>query len=173
MSKDIEIRIGPGSEMRLVEKDKTYSGKNRLAGYAALYDTDATIGGLFVERIAPGAFTKTLQEGDQRALWSHDMAQILGRVSAGTLRLWADKKGLSFELDLPDTQAGRDALTLVNRGDVSGMSIGFSVGRGKETWQLPEKADALPVRIIRELRLIEISVVGWPAYTETTVLAKE
>ena len=58
--------------------------------------------------IAPGAFRKTIQESDVRALFNHDPNFVLGRNKAGTLRLYEDGDGLGYEVDLPDTQAARD-----------------------------------------------------------------
>lgn len=138
----------------------------RLAGYAATFDTPARIGG-FTETIRPGAFRASLADParDCLMLVDHDPGRLLGRASSGTLRLREDGRGLAFELDLPDTQLGRDVLTLVQRGDVGGCSFGFRAQ--DEAWPAPDR------RELRVVDLLEISAVhAWPAYGETTIAAR-
>lgn len=133
----------------------------RLEGYAATFNAEARIG-TFVETIAPGAFRSALA-GDVLALLDHDTGKVLGRTRSGTLRLSEDTRGLSFSLDLPDTQAGRDALALAERGDLGGMSFGFTVPKGGESWNGER-------RTLNAVGLREISVVSaWPAYPETEI----
>lgn len=148
------------AELRLEQK----SGGRRLIGYAARYGVVADIG-RFRERIAPDAFAGSIEEGeDVLALLDHDPTKVLARTKSGTLRLADDDKGLAFEISVPDTTAGRDALALAERGDLGGASIGFIVeDEGREQ----------DVRIVRRARLLEISVVSaWPAYAETSVEAR-
>jgi uncharacterized protein len=90
----------------------------------------------------------------------------LGKVGAGTLRLWQDAKGLAFELNLPDTSIGRDLAVLVERGDVSGCSFGFITPEGGDRWNT--QADK-PVRELRSVDLREITITPAPAYPDTTV----
>jgi len=119
------------------------------------------IGG-FRERIAPGAFSKALA-GDVLALLDHDPGKVLGRTRSGSLRLTEDAKGLAFSLDLPDTQAGRDVLALAERKDLGGMSFGFTIPKGGESW-------SGNVRTLSKVNLAEISIVSaWPAYPDTTL----
>lgn len=135
-----------------------------VAGYAAVFGETTDIGGYFREVIAPGAFTKTLQGADVRAYFDHDPGRVLGRKSAGTLRLSEDAKGLAVEIDLPDTTDGRDVQELVRRGDVSGMSFGFMVT--KQEW---DETGDIPTRTIKEVVLREVSIVSEPAYDGTSV----
>lgn len=138
--------------------DVRHSGR-RLEGYAATFGVEARIGS-FTESIAPGAFAASLS-GDIVALLDHAPGALLGRTRSKTLRLSEDSKGLSFSLDLPDTQAGRDVLALAERGDLGGMSFGFNVPRGGDQWQGER-------RTLRRVQLHEISVVSaWPAYPDT------
>jgi HK97 family phage prohead protease len=136
-----------------------------ILGHAALFDSPSLFMG-FREIIKPGAFAQSLT-GDIRALWQHDTARVLGRTKAGTLRLWEDDQGLAFELNPPDTQDGRDAVTLIERGDVDQMSFGFNVPPGGDSWS--EDADGIPLRELNQISLMEISPVTWAAYPQTGV----
>lgn len=157
----------PDSEIRslvLPVERRADGDKMTLTGYAAVFGEAADIGGYFSEVIARGAFTETLKTSDVRAYFDHDRGRVLGRVSANTLRLTEDSKGLAVEIDLPDTTDGRDVRTLVERGDITGMSFSFSAT--KQVWD--ETTDP-PTRTIQELKLYEVSVVSDPAYDGTSV----
>lgn len=152
------------SLVRPVEYRAGEGGAATVAGYAAVFGEVADINGYFQEVIQRGAFSKTLQSADVRAYFGHDSARILGRSTAGTLRLREDDKGLSVEIDLPDTSDGRDVKVLIERGDISGMSFGFSVLR--QEWD--ETVDP-PKRTILEVELHEVSIVSEPAYEGTSI----
>lgn len=140
-------------------------GDKKVArGYAALFNSEADIGGYFREVIAPGAFTDTLKDGDIRALIDHDTGRVIGRSTAGTLRLKEDEKGLAVEIDLPDTTDGRDLAVSLERGDISGMSFGFVVTH--DEWD--ETSDP-PTRTIHQVNLREVSAVAFPAYGDTEI----
>lgn len=133
----------------------------RLEGYAATFTGTADLGS-FREKIAPGAFRGAIG-GDILALLDHDAGKVLGRTRSGTLRLSEDSRGLAFDLELPDTQPGRDVLALAQRGDLGGMSFGFRIPSGGEEWD----GDT---RTLRAIDLKEISVVSaWPAYEGTEI----
>ena len=137
----------------------------KLAGYAAVFDSPADLGP-FVEVVRSGAFTRSLrQPGAIMALFDHEHRAVLGRVSAGTLRLQEDQRGLAFELDLPDTSVGRDLAVLVQRGDVAGCSFGFVVPEGGDAWDTRGKL----TRELRDISLHEITVTPTPAYADTSV----
>lgn len=138
------------------------TGKTAV-GYAALFNSDADIGGYWVERITPGAFSATI-DADVRALVDHDTGRVIGRTSAGTLRLAQDGKGLAVEIDLPDTSDGRDMAVQLALGNLTGMSFGFVVT--KQTW---DETVEPPVRTIEAVDLHEVSIVAFPAYEATEV----
>ena len=121
----------------------------------------------FTERIAPGATTRSLKSRNEvKAFVNHDTNLVIGSSRAGTLRMQEDSKGLLTQIDLPDTSYARDLSVSIQRGDVSGMSFGFSVV--KDEWS----AD-YGQRTINELRLHEVSVVtGFPAYRQTTAAVR-
>lgn len=140
----------------------------KLTGYAAVFEQlSLVLYSMFREKIARGAFASTLGD-DIRALWNHDTNSPLGRTKAGTLRLDEDAHGLRVEIDPPDTQAGRDAVASIKRGDVDSMSFGFDV-LGDE-WDQDE--DGQLIRTLTKIKLYEVSPVVFPAYPQTTVSAR-
>lgn len=164
------------SKMKKIER-RTYTvrnvetreadGKMKLAGYAAVFN-DSSVPLPFSERIAPGAFRKTLSETpDVRLLINHE-GLPLARTKNGTLLLTEDEVGLRFEAELPDTTEARDLWTLVQRGDVDQMSFAFRVIRQKWNQDRTE-------RTLTEVSLADgdVSVVTYPAYPTTSVEARE
>lgn len=134
-----------------------------VSGYAAPFNSRTSIGDFFDEVIKPGAFSKTIKENDDiRALFNHNWDVILGRTKAGTLKLSEDERGLKFELQLPDTTAGRDLAESMERGDINQCSFGFHAT--EETWDYSIEP---ALRTINEAELYEISVVSIPAYEDT------
>jgi HK97 family phage prohead protease len=137
-------------------------GGQKIGGYGAVFNSETVIGGEFREKIAPGAFAKAIS-GDVRSYFNHNSALILGRTKSGTLRLQEDERGLHYEVDLPDTQAGRDLRVSMARGDVDGSSFAFRVK--KDTWEMGED---MPLRTIQEIELFEVGPVTDPAYEDAT-----
>lgn len=130
-------------------------------GYAARFDSLSQNLGGFVERIDPKAFNQTVKEADVRALFNHDANFVLGRASAGTLRMEVDDEGLRYEIDLPPTALGNDLAVLLKRGDISGSSFGFRAL--EDEWG--ETEDGFPVRTLKNLALRDVGPVTFPAYT--------
>lgn len=159
-----EIRIAV-AELRVVAaKDQP----TKIAGHAAKFDQLSEDLGGFRERIAPGAFAKSIQSGDVRALWNHDANIVLGRNKAGTLRLSEDSAGLAFELDAPDTQLVRDmVMAPIARGDVNQCSFGFYTIADK--WA---KLDGEWVRTLLECDVFDVSPCTYPAYQQTDVAVR-
>lgn len=142
-------------------------GKMKLSGYAAVFN-DASVPLPFTERIAPGAFRKTLNETpDVRLLINHE-GLPLARTKNGTLLLTEDEVGLRFDAELPDTTEAKDLYTLIERGDVDQMSFAFRVIRQKWNSDRTE-------RTLTEVSLADgdVSVVTYPAYPTTSVEARE
>jgi HK97 family phage prohead protease len=139
-------------------------GENGMTfeGYAAVFNTPSEPLP-FIERIAPGAFKRSIEaRNDIKLLWNHDTGTVLGSSRAGTLSLTEDERGLKVRADLPNTSAGRDAAELLRRGDVDSMSFGFSVPTGGDEWNSDGSE-----RTLRSVRLHEVSIVAFPAYTST------
>ncbi|MEV0470217.1 HK97 family phage prohead protease [Streptomyces prunicolor] len=158
--------------IRAVEGD---TADERFRGYAAKFNSRTAIGNPlrwgFYEEIAPGAFTKTLQEGDARFLIDHDSYHVVSRVTAGTLELAEDAVGLPVDSAL-DTALSyvNDLKANVRNGNITGMSFGFYVLKDQwsiETIDTSEGPVEVEVRRILEVRLIEVSAVAFPAYEDT------
>jgi HK97 family phage prohead protease len=135
-----------------------------LEGYAALFDSRSENLGGFTEIIKPGAFRSSLRSrNDVKLLWNHDTGAVLGSTRSGTLVLTEDERGLKVSATLPNTSYGRDAKELIARGDVTGFSFGFSMpARGGDEWN-----DNGTERILKSVRLHEVSLTAFPAYRQT------
>jgi HK97 family phage prohead protease len=154
----IEQRISTaGFEVREDADGMTFEG------YAAIFDSPSEPLP-FIERIKRGAFNRSLTKArnDIKLLWNHDTSAVLGSTRAGTLKLVEDNRGLKVTATLPNTTQGRDAAVLLKRGDVDSMSFGFSVPAGGDDWNEDGSE-----RVLKSVRLHEVSIVAFPAYTST------
>lgn len=143
----------------------------KIRGLAASYGKWSLDLGGFKEMIEPGAFDRVLSRKnlDVVAFFDHD-GQPLGRTTSGTLRLALDDRGLNYENDPPDTQLGRDVVTLIRRRDLFGSSFAFTVEPKGEVWAHDEKGNT--TRTIREFSgLYDVSVVTHAAYGKATSVA--
>jgi HK97 family phage prohead protease len=121
--------------------------------------------GVFREEFRSGAFTKSLAEQEVRAHLEHG-GPFLARTGSGTLVVLDTPTELRYEIDLPDTTAGRDAANLLGRRDVAGASVGFRSLRAAEKWTRDE--DGLALRSVGTAHLGVIDLTTSPAYTTTT-----
>lgn len=148
-----------------VEFRATPDGKKvKAAGYAAVFNKRSQNLGGFVEVVAPGAFKKTLQEQDVRALFNHDPNALLGRSGSGTLTIEEDETGLAYEVTLPDTTVGRDVANLLERGDLAGSSFGFRTI--EDDWG--ETEEEFPLRTLKAVSLRDVGPVVFPAYSDSS-----
>lgn len=163
-----EKRELPDYKVELRESD---DGVRTVSGYAVKWDTLSQKLGYwrrFREKFTKGAFSNSLTNFDQRALWSHDTNQVLGRTKNGTLRLTEDEIGLRFEIDLPNSPMGDNAYESIKRGDVDGVSFGFR--QKVEEWNENDPDNI--VRTVSEADLFEISPTGFPAYEASEVAVR-
>lgn len=142
----------------------------KICGYFAVFGSDYEIAPDMSESIAPGAFTRTLNENpDVRALVNHDTTLVLGRTTASTLALREDDHGLYGEVSVNPKDV--DAMNLyerVKRGDVDQCSFGFEI----VSEDTDVRADHSMHWTIRDVNLYEVSVCTFPAYQETSVSAR-
>lgn len=139
-----------------------------IEGYFAVFGSVYELGPGMSESIAPGAFAGSLT-GDVRALVNHDSTLVVGRTTAGTLKLREDEHGLwgRISINPKDTDA-TNAYARVSRGDVNQCSIGFEILNEETDF----REDGSVHWTIREVKLWEVSICTFPAYSETNVSAR-
>ena len=147
-------------------------GGKKIVGYGSVFYNANDPGTEFrlfedaVERIAPEAFNNALSRPDDvRGLFNHDSGSVLGRTASGTMRLSSDAKGLRYEIDVPDTQLGRDLVLSIERGDITGSSFAFSVV--SQRWEKDAQRN-LSIRVILDVTLYDVGPVTYPAYDSAT-----
>ena len=161
----IERRFVPATELRVAYE----TGAPRIQGYSALFNVLSDDLGGFRELIKPGAFTNALAKSDIRSLFNHDPNYVLGRVSASTLNVAEDDRGLVMDDTPPDTQWARDLLVSIERGDITQQSFSFRVQ--VDDWAIAD--DGTLVRSLIEIdELFDVGPVTFPAYPDTTVATR-
>lgn len=168
--------------------DAGSDGRN-LEGYAAVFDADTEINsweGHFKERIARGAFRKTLRERTPVCQFDHGHDTRFGSLPIGAFTtVKEDKHGLLVKARMFEhAEPIREAIA---EGAVSGMSFRMKVVR--DSWadnkgnELKDRGEILDLlyggpdakkrgplqRTIKEVKLLEAGPVVFPAYTQTTV----
>lgn len=140
-----------------------------IEGYFSVFNSTYELWPGATESVAPGAFANTLG-GDIRALIDHETRLVLGRNKSGTLELREDSHGLWGRVKInPNDQDAVNLYERVKRGDVDQCSFGFDIV--KEDTEVRD--DGSVHWTIREVKLYEVSVVTFPAYTETSVSARK
>ena len=140
-----------------------------IEGYFSVFNSTYELWPGATESVAQGAFANTLG-GDIRALIDHETRLVLGRNKSGTLELREDSHGLWGRIKInPNDQDAVNLYERVKRGDVDQCSFGFDI-INEDT---EVRDDGSVHWTIREVRLYEVSVVTFPAYTETSVSARK
>lgn len=163
---EIEIRSLVG-DLRVESREEDGAGRT-IVGYAAKFESwSDPMMGWFREKIARGAFDGC-DLSDVIMCFNHNTDSILARTTSCTLRLEVDDVGLRFAFEAPNTTLGNDMLELVRRGDVSKCSFRFGVEQ--DEWQYADEQNGLAMderTILRFSRVVDVSLVVFPAYPET------
>jgi HK97 family phage prohead protease len=159
----LEVRDAAGEAPRLVGHFAVFNEWTRI---------ESDFEGTFMERIVPGAFKKTFDEGRARmkVLFNHGKDPTLGNQILGQIeQLREDEKGAYYEVALHE---GIPPLLMSGlRGGQYGSSFRFKVMR--EDFLARPKAsaynpDALPERSLLEAYVPEFGPVTYPAYVGAT-----
>lgn len=148
--------------------------KGRLfRGFAAVFDSPwddrLTKEMGYVERTARGAFRKALGlKADVPFLLGHDRNMLLGTTKSGNVHLSEEPKGLLVEAKLPDNHLGEYARTMIESGDIQGMSYGIEFNRRTDIVTSQERG-VLTRTIVNARKLLDVSLTWEPAYASTSV----
>jgi uncharacterized protein len=170
--KNIELRMTTEKvEVRGVDGEP-----KTIVGYGAVFNREAVVresGGVaFREVISPGAFRSVLNTPgvDVFSLFNHSEDFVLGRTTAGTMRLSEDAVGLRYEVTPPTSR--QDVIESLQRGDVSGSSFGFRAkpeSEGGVVWTRAAKAGDLPLRTVVSVDYLrDVGPVTFPVFAEST-----
>ncbi len=161
----------PVLEYRELRKDygvdfevRVHDDGKRLGGLGIPFGQWSDDLGGFKERMSPGAFTTSIENDDIRAIFNHNSDFVLGRQSAGTLRLNEDERGVHFEVDVPNTTWAHDLVESISRGDIRENSFGFMTL--SDHW---EERDGMLWRTVKEATLRELGPQVFPAYPQSDV----
>lgn len=140
-----------------------------LDGYGAVFDSWTEIAdsqGLYRERIAPGAFRRTLGQRMPVLQFDHGQHPLIGSIPLGRITsISEDAHGLRVRAKLSDNWLVEPVRDAIRDGAVTGMSFRFRVMDDEWT----RGADGMDERTIREVALLEVGPVVFPAYPETSV----
>lgn len=141
-----------------------------IEGYFSVFNEIYNVWPGATESIRKGAFTEALKTDDVRALYNHNTDLVLGRLSAGTLELKQDDRGLwgRIKVNRNDTDA-MNAYERIARGDITGCSFGFDIEEQIETIS---DDGSVHFELTKISPLYEVSPCVFPAYEATHIEAR-
>ena len=169
------------------QENRTIEGRPIVFGVRSVNLTPWSSTRKVYEVLEPGCISRELlQKSDVVLNLNHSnmVPDVLGRyrnTDRDTLSLELRGDGIDCRCDLPNTSNANDALELIKRGDINGMSFAFDddyedtengvsyertndVEDGKEVW----------IRHVKKITgLYDVSIVTHPAYEQTTVGMRE
>lgn len=150
-------------------REKENDEELRIEGYFVVYDDETELWDGVYEKIDRNAFDGELDK-DIRALAGHDTERVLGRTKNKTLTLRSDEKGLwgSILINRDDPEAF-SLYQKVKRGDIDKCSFGFIPTEEESV----KRSDGGDLFVVKRCDLIEVSVVAFPAYENTSISARK
>jgi len=140
-----------------------------LDGYGAVFNEWTSIEdqyGEYRERIAPGAFRRTLGQRMPILQFDHGAHPLIGSIPLGRITsIVEDDHGLRVKARLSDNWLVQPVRDAIRDGGITGMSFRFRIT--DETWGRGQ--DGMEERTIREVQLYEVGPVVFPAYEQTSV----
>jgi HK97 family phage prohead protease len=169
------VRAISGCEIRDAGEGDT--GPGTLTGYLATFNQWTEINsqreGHFMERMAPGAFARTIADNGSRmkVTFNHGKDPQLGdKVLGIPTVLEEDTRGVRYEVPLFATDYNRELAPGLKAG-AYGSSFRFNVvadDYNKKAARSDYNPQGLPERTVRELSMAEFGPVTFPAYTGAT-----
>lgn len=93
----------------------------------------------------------------ENAKLCYQHGELIGRIT----KAQPTEAGLQIEARISDTQLGRDVVALVRDGALDSLSVGF--------YDVESSTDADNVIHRKHVRILETSLVSWPAYSRAKV----
>lgn len=163
-------------EFRVQQADMKSDGDMVVSGYVNMTNTlshELGFDDKFVEKIAPGAFSRALDRADVTGeeidfLAEHDDSSVLASTKNDSLTLQEDEQGLYITANIINTTTGRDYYEMIKSGIVTSMSFGFFAI--EDEWDVVHRD--LYERTITELELFEVSAVRRPAYAASSISSR-
>lgn len=140
----------------------------KIRGYALLFDVMGSpwMGSQWKEKVDKTALTETKLDSTY-GLLNHDSTWVLGKAGKN-MTLSVDKIGLFIEITLGNTWIDDYVYDRVEKGLIDGMSFWFdSKTVVVSDWE--NKIDT----IIKINEIYEVSLVTFPAYSQTVAVAQE
>jgi len=141
-----------------------------LDGYGAVFNEWTNIEdqyGEYRERIAPGAFKRTLGMRMPILQFAHGSHPLIGSIPLGRItNISEDEHGLRVKARLSDNWLVQPVRDAIRDGGITGMSFRFRIV--DESWARSQH-DGMEERTIREVELYEVGPVVFPAYEQTSV----
>jgi HK97 family phage prohead protease len=163
------LRTERAEEVRHVEfRASDEADGQTLEGYGAVFNQWTDIRdsmGTYRERIAPGAFKRSLGQRTPVLQFDHGSHPLIGSLPLGSISvLREDRNGLFVKARLSDNWLIQPVRDAIREKAISGMSFRFRVV--DEDWGTDDQGDT---RTIKEVELLELGPVVFPAYTQTSV----
>jgi HK97 family phage prohead protease len=120
-----------------------------------------------LERVMPTAFDEVLKAGmDVAGLFNHDPSALLGRTTAGTMKLEKTAAGLLYTITPPDSPLARSVIESIRRGDLRGSSFSFTATQEGQRWIRQGKTCVREIHSVS--RLYDCGPVTFAAYDATS-----
>jgi HK97 family phage prohead protease len=119
----------------------------------------------YMDIVEPGAFADTIRNDlpMMRSLWQHNEHQALGVPDVVEERTTDSITGLWWRSPIINTSWGRDAAVSARTSTVSGISIGYYLQEYTVDKEGNEQSNGWPIWHLTKIRLIESSLVTYPA----------
>lgn len=158
------------SDLQALTRDANGTTTKQIQGYAVMFDTESVDLGGFTEVIKQNALDE-IDLSDVKLIYAHENNSILARQSAGNLTTKVDDKGLFFVATLNDSTLANDVYEDIKVGNLRGMSFGFTIPAGGDTWA--RRPDGTLLHTVNKIgEVTELTITAYPAYQDTSVELK-
>lgn len=158
------------TDLQALTRDANGTTTKQIQGYAVMFNTESVDLGGFTEVIKQSSLD-AIDLSDVKLIYAHENNSILARQSAGNLTTKVDDKGLFFVATLNDSTLANDVYEDIKVGNLRGMSFGFTIPAGGDTWA--RRPDGTLLHTVNKIgEVTELTITAYPAYQDTSVELK-